>query len=309
MRTLFLAAALGSLFTTAAAGPAREVISQAVRVANVPVPAFQNGYVFSLDGASVQLFAPEGYPAFVRVLQIPGATNPTARGLAVDSDGSVAVSVTYRTSTGFGAGIAFLDRHGIDTGFLNTDQYEPANLSYGEDHSLWTFGWQRDGSTRGFPDKQDYMMVRKYSPDRKESGRYLARSLFPKGLEPGSGSWQNLRIAATHDKIGLLAWSGEVSSQSEWVELNLNGTSIRRVPVNHVRYGELAFTSDGRLYRQMQRADKLTVLDENKPVWNDAGSSPGWTLMGADGSLLVFSNAGNGPIRLDWFGQPAIVAH
>ena len=133
------------------AGPgSRSRFPQAVRVANVPVPAFQNGYVFSLDGASVQLFAPEGYPAFVRVLQIPGAAHLTARGLAVDSDGSVAVSVEYQTSTGFGAGIAFLDRHGIDTGFLNTDQYEPANLSYGEDHSLWTFGWQRDGSTHGF---------------------------------------------------------------------------------------------------------------------------------------------------------------
>jgi hypothetical protein len=309
MKTLF-ALALGSLCAVAFDGPVREITSQAARAGNVVVPAFQNGYIFVLDRATVQLFAREGYLAFVAALQVPNGTNPSAQGLAVDSDGSVAVSVACLTQTGLGGGIVFLDKGGLPAGFMDTGSYMPGNLSYGEDHLLWAIGWQRDAVSSNHPDRQDYMVVRKYARDRKEAGRYLARSLFPKGLEPGFPRWQRLRIAVAHERVGLLAWSGENSSQSEWVELNLDGSLIRRVrmergddPNTH-----LAYTSDGRLFRQTFGSGNLQVLDQNTPEWKIAGSSPGKQLMGADGTLLVFSNSGLGPINLQWFEPPVTSA-
>lgn len=78
--------------------------------------------------------------------------------------------------------------------------------------------------------------------------------------------------------------------------------------MNNVRYGEVAFTSDGHLYWQKQGSGKLTVLDEHSPGWKDAGSSPGRNLLGADGSRLVFSSTGAGPIGLQWFEQPSFLA-
>ncbi len=305
MKTLVVLA-LGPLFAIAADLPVREVTSQAALVANMPVPGFQNGYIFFLDHTNVQLFAPAGYPKFVTVLQIPNAENTSAQGLAIDSDGSAAVSVGYRTADGFGGGIVFLDRYGRQTGFLNTGLYMPSNLSYAEDHSLWSFGWERDPVKPDRATRQDYMMVRKYTPDRKEAGRYLARSLFPKGLEPGGSRWQRLSIAVAKDRVGLLARSGENSSLTEWVELNSDGTLIRRLRLEHGGDPNvnLAFTSDGLLYRQAFGSGQLEVLDRNKPEWKIAEKSPGRKLMGADGALLVFSNTGDGPIGLQWFEQP-----
>src|SRR6185437_7994295 len=97
------------LFTLAAAafaqnGPVREVVSQATVGPGQPLPTFQNGYLYFLEGASVRLYSPQGFPVLTAVLQLPNATErPTARGLAIDSDGSVAVSAAWKTETGYGA--------------------------------------------------------------------------------------------------------------------------------------------------------------------------------------------------------------
>jgi hypothetical protein len=293
----------------AANGPVREVTSQAMRVPLQSIPGFQKGCLFFLDHANVQVYTPAGFQAFAAVVNIPKVTELRAIGLAADTDGSVAVSVGYKTASGFGGGIVYFDS-GSQTTFLDTGLYMPANLSFGEDHSLWVFGWQRDDGLKDHADRQDYMMVRKYSPDRKEAGRYLARSLFPRGLEPGTHSWQELRIAAVHDRVGLLAWSGDSSKRGEWVELDLNGQLIRRVPVDDPHgAGKLAFTSDGHLYRvdpsgQPKTSGRLLVLDRTAPEWTDVGSSPAPFLWGADGNQLVFSTFENGPIRLQWFAPP-----
>lgn len=303
---ILLVMTLVPLCAMAADSPVREVTSQAMVVANEAVPAFQNGYMFSLDRASLQLFAPGGHVAFARVLQIAGVENPSARGLAIDSGGATAVAVAYQRANGFGGGIVFLDRYGLQNGFIDTGLYMPSNLSYTEDHSLWTFGWQRDALKQDHESRQDYMMVRKYTADRKDAGHYLPRSLFPDGLEPGGDTWQRMRIAAAHDRVGLLAWSGQDSTLTEWIELNLDGTLIRRVRLEGGGDPNinLAFTSDGHLYRKKVASADLEVLDRNDGEWKIAGKSPGRKLMGADGPLLVFSDGGIGPIVLRWFEPP-----
>jgi len=303
MKTV-LAFLISSVVAAAANGPVREVTSQAFLVGLQPVPGFQKGYLFFLDHqANVELYKPDGSLAFTRVLELPKAASLSATGLAVDTDGGVAVSVAYQTGGRFGGGIFFLDSTGRQTAFVDTGLYMPGNLCFGEDQALWAFGWQRsEGQDHAEP--SDYLMVRKYSPDRKEAGRYLPRSLFPKGLEPGSPSWQQIRIAVAHNKLGLLAWSGVTSSHGEWVELDLDGNLIRRVPMYDPRVGEIAFTPDGHLYRLKHGSKQLLVLDQTTSAWKDAGPSPLPCLWGADGKQLVFSTYERGPIHLQWFEEP-----
>jgi hypothetical protein len=210
----------------------------------------------------------------------------------------------------YGGGIVFFGRNGRPAGFVDTGRYMPGNFCFGENHSLWTFGWQRDALRPGRSDSKDYMIVHRYSSDHKEHGQYLARSLFPKGLEPGSGSWQSMRITVAHERVGLLAWSGMNSSQNEWVELDLKGNLIRRIRLDAVHSQvTLAFTADSHLYRQIQRQPNLQVLDQTTSEWRDAGLAPTGRLWGADGNSLVFSpNDGLGPIVLEWFKQPVLIS-
>ena len=304
---LFILAAFVPICALAADLPVREITSLAARVGGTTPPAFQRGYMYFLDDGTVRLYTPQGHPAFVRVLNIPPGTTPSLDSLAVDSDGSVAVAVDYRTPSGFGGGIVFLDKNGSQTAFIDTGLYMPSNLSYGEDHSLWALGWQRDPVRTETSDRQDYPMVRRYAADHREAGRYLSRSVFPKGLDPGMPSRWRERIMVSHDKVGLLAYSGRVGSSMEWVELDLRGNLIRRVPMTDVDTANdgAAFTSDGRLYWKDQHSDRLTVLSTTTPDWQDAGPSPARWLMGADADLLVFSPGGLGPVDLQWFAQPA----
>lgn len=181
-RKFFIAAALGPICAVAADLPVREVTSLAAFAGNAPSPAFQRGYMYFLDNGAVRVYTPQGHPAFVRVLSVPGATDLTLDSLAVDSDGSVAIAVSYKAAQA--GGIVLLDKNGLDTGFIDTGRWLPSNLSYGEDHSLWSFGWQHDAANPEKVDRRDYMMVRHYGAGHSETGSYLARSLFPKGWSP-----------------------------------------------------------------------------------------------------------------------------
>lgn len=75
--------------------------------------------------------------------------------------------------------------------------------------------------------------------------------------------------------ITLFALQDTVRSPMEWVELDLNANLLRRAPAN------------------------------SSPNSHDAGSSPGCELPGGDGNLLVYAEGGAGPLRLQWFAQPA----
>lgn len=308
IRTLLL---LPLVLAAAQNQPVREVISQAMRIGNQLVPGFQSGYMFFLeDGGSIRLYSPQGLPVLTSVIQIPNAVSTSGAGLAVDSDGSVAVSAVYKNSAGYNrGGIVFFGSSGQLVGFVETGRYMPGNICYGEDHSLWTFGWQFDALRPDREDSEDYMMVHRYTSDHKEQGQFLSRSLFPNGLPPGEGKWQSMRITAAHDRVGLLAWSGMNASKNEWVELDLKGNLIRRIRLDEGPLAKLAFTADGHLYHQVPRQPNLQVLDETTSEWKDVDLAPSGRLWGADGNLLVFSpNDGVGTVVLEWFEQPALIA-
>lgn len=129
-----------ALTALAQAPPTRQITSQATLVGNQLVPGFQNGYLFFLEAGSIHLYSPEGFSMPTLALQIPDAAGASAMGLAIDTDRSVAVSYGYKTSVGYGSGIAFFDRNGQPTGSVDTGRYLASNLSFGENHCLWTFG-------------------------------------------------------------------------------------------------------------------------------------------------------------------------
>jgi len=279
-------------------------------IGNQLMPGFQNGYLFYIERGSIQIYSPEGFPMPSLEFKGPNATGASAMGLAIDTDSSVAVSYGLKAQAGYATGIAFFDRNGQSTGFIDTGRYLASNLSFGPDHSLWTFGWQRDALKSDRSDSKDYMMVHRYSPDRKAQGTYLPRSLFPEGLNPGAGTWQFMRIAVGSDRVGLFAWSGMNSSQNEWVELDLNGNLIRRVRLDERESPvRLAFTSDGHLYRQINKQPDLQVLDQTTSDWRNAGPAPAGKLWGSDGKSLVFSPNQQGPIVLQWFEQPTLKSY
>jgi hypothetical protein len=285
------------LALTAQIQPVRTVISQAQRVGNQPVPGFQNGYLYFVDHATVRAFSPEGVPVLTTVVQIPDAENVWANGLAVDTDGAFAVGVAHRTSGGAG-GIAFYNKYGLPDGFVATGSYIPESLCFADDHSLWTFGTGPRGGA-------DYMMVHRFTANRKDAGQFLARSLFPKGLEPGMGHSQMRSIVVAQNRVGLFAFSGTSGSLNEWVELDLSGKLIRRIRLDQREFTPMAFTADGHLYRKPDHKSELEVLSQTTSDWQGLGvATLGW-LLGADGNSLVFSPAGAGPVTMQWFNQPA----
>ena len=185
-----------SLLGLAAKDPVREVTSQATRVGNQLVPAFYRGYIYWVGrhggDRSVTAYAPDGHLAHAFVNQ-----NGPVHTIAIDTDGTVAVA----WGSTKGGGIDFRDGSGTVTRTIQTGRYLPVHIAFAEDHSLWSFGWQRDAADAERSDRQDYLTVRKYLPGGKEAGSYLPRSLFPRGLEPAGASCKS-RVASPLHTIG-----------------------------------------------------------------------------------------------------------
>jgi hypothetical protein len=193
---------------------------------------------------------------------------------------------------------------------MDAGRYVPAHLAFGEDHSLWSLGWQTDATKPLVPDRQDYMTVRKYSTDGKVAGAYLPRSLFPAGLEPGKDQWQEHRITVTGDRVGLEMDSGNAGNLREWVELDLNGNLSGRwkLDPSDGLYPGVALTSDGQAYTQRHEPSKpgqVFRLDRTSSTWQLV-NAPSLQLYGADGDKVVFaeSSDGDGVVHMGWYPQP-----
>jgi hypothetical protein len=215
--------------------PVKELATEAVPARASPVPLLRHGYLVLFPGGAFSgvphsaiaygftAYSPNGQFAFQKILQLPGAHDPVVEDVDFDSDGNAAVAVSARTGeSGLLHGILLLDRHGADTGFTDTGRYVPARISIAPDRAIWTLGSQMDAQKSPYPNRQDYKILRQFSPDGKEMNAYLPRSTFPPGLEPGTPS-VGVSIAVTTDRVGILANSGQTSLKQEWVELDLNG--------------------------------------------------------------------------------------
>jgi len=294
-----VAALLGllALQAVAAIAPVREVDSEAVLLANQPLPGFYDGYTFFVESHNrIKLYSPGGQLVFDTYLR--PETIPHVMSIAVDSAGRVAVSYLSR---GSGA-IDLLDSSGNSLGSIQTGNYLPSHIAFGDDHSIWTFGLYVQGNP-GNP--KNYMAVRHYSPNGSQTGSFLPRSLFPAGLEPACFGWQEQGIYVASDRIGLLACSGMSSVNPEWVELDMNGNLIGRWQVGTL-HKRVALTYDGHVYAQdsANGSRQIFVLERASSGFQPvAWTIPGW-LCGAAGDELLFSDWNNGPMHFRWYKQP-----
>ena len=295
-----------SLCGWAASDPVREVTSQAMRVGHQLVPAFYNGYIYWIgrdggDGA-VTIYAPDGHLALAFVTD-----HGPAEGIAVDTDGTGAVAWWARHK---GGGIDLRDRYGVLIRTIQTGTYLPSHVAFGDEHTLWSFGFQVDATDDSVPDKKDYRTVRKYSSDGKLAGAYLPRSLFPAGMEPGEHSWQNSSsIVVAHDRVGLWAYSGASGDETEWVELDLSGNLLGRWRLDQFARGtKVALTTDGHVFVQTRDAkfpnDRLYTLERASATWQALSDPPPGEMQGADGDTLAFSEWGSGPMLVRWYRHP-----
>ncbi|SPE37519.1 exported hypothetical protein [Candidatus Sulfopaludibacter sp. SbA3] len=296
--------ALLAVFTSvvaAANAPIREVTSDAAVVSGMPVPAFSKGYIYWAGLEPLRIYTADGHPQ-------PHISTPNGRveAIAADTDGTLALAWTSETT----GGIDLHDPSGALVKTVQTGRYRPTHLSFAEDHSLWCLGWQVDASNAHMPDKADYMIIRRILADGQLAGAYLARSLFPRGLEPGAESWQQSnRITVSHNGVGLWVYSGMYGAKTEWVELDLNGNLTGRWRLDQfVNDLRVAFTSDGHVFVYHRDLDGrnpgVHTLDRASSTWQMVQSAPTGYLVSADGEALIFADFGLGPIHLRWYQHP-----
>jgi len=295
-----------SLRALPADAPVREASASAI--SSNHMPGFYNGYLFAAQPRDVlTLFAPDGQELFS--LPFEGHDNGLVaiESIAIDSNNTLAVAWQDRHN----AGIDIRDLSGKLVRTIDTGLYVPAHLSFGANHLLWAFGWQRDADDPASSDRRDYPIVRKYSIDGKEMGAYLWKSLIPGALEPGMSGWQSRAITVTADRVGIEAVSGRVSNEREWLELDLNGNLQGRWKLDpQNQFPGVVFTSDDQAYihRYNREADLIQVfrLNRTKSTW-DLVTSPRVglaALYGADGDKLVFAEWPDNTMHLSWFPQP-----
>jgi hypothetical protein len=305
--------AVVSLSARAQSGPVREVSSPAL-IAHAPIPAFYNGYLYTLgpDGehTSMTLFAPDGH---VVATLASSNTNASVRSIAIDSDGTLAVAWAALTSRG----IDIRDPYGSLLRTIDTGRYQAEHLSFGGEHSLWAMGWERDADKPAMP-AADYAILRKYSIEGKQTSEYLKRSLFKLGLEPGIGDWQQRRITVTDDRVGVEVFSGTIGTQKEWVELDLSGNVTGRWTLDPApRFPGVVLTGDNQAYverfDQAAKRYQLFRLNRAQSSWEqveapNAMLSANVMLYGSDGRELVFGRHDGAILRMSWYPQPAEVS-
>jgi hypothetical protein len=313
---------LFSLFGFGAEQPVRELETHAVPFRGSLISLFRHGYLVLFptgagNGASLasiaygfSAYGPDGQFAYQEILDVPGGSEAVVRDVDFDLDGNAAVGISARGGpSGIISGILLLDRGGRQTSYIDTGRYLPTHIATAPDGSIWTIGSQRDAvpTADGLPrkDRQDYMIVRHFSVEGKQLDAYLPRSSFPPGLEPAYGG-AGPYLAVTRDRVGILACSGKSSFNTEWVELDWNGSVLERSRTDDVLHGPAsgAFTADDHIYLQGFNGQVYT-LDHASHTWKSLQQAPG-RLMGADDNSLVYNVAKNsGPILLEWFHQPA----
>jgi hypothetical protein len=268
------------------------------------MPGFYNGYLFSAEPSHVlTLFGPDGYELFSLPIQGHGNGKVHIKSAAIDSDGTLAVS----WADGPNSGIDIRDLSGTLLRSIDTGAFLPTHLSFGPGQSLWALGWQRDAA-RWSVEKQDHAILRKYSIDGTETGAYLPKSLFPPGLPPADEGWQARRITVTADRVGVDVVSGKVSSQREWVELDLNGNVTGRWKLDPSdEFPGVVFTSDDQAYVHRYNRDTKSMqvfrLNRTTSTWGLV-NAPNAELYGADGDKLVFAQWPDKVMHLSWFQQP-----
>ena len=164
---------------------------------------------------------------------------------------------------------------GGKTRFIDTGCYVATHVAIAPDHSIWTLGVQRDAGSQ-----------------RLSAPLLISEGIIP----PGAAELGRVGIMVTADRVGILADSGKVGSDLEWVELDLSGNLRDRLRTTQDLGAEIALTQD----RQ------FLTLDTASHAWQSIPNQ-GAILMGADANNLVYRKSSTGPIQLQWFNRPGLI--
>lgn len=263
-----------------------------------PAATFDHGYLVVYRDYRADLFSPEGTLLHSVAPQIPGADRATIWNAAVDKDGTIALAVGGLVGPGYwhGAGIVLFDPTGRQIRLIDTEDYQPTEVAFGPDHSIWAIGMV--GESPSQISLSDYKTLRNFSPDGPQLGAFLPRSTLPAVryqdveeplVTPCMCRWE-LRVA--NDNVEVILRRAQI-----WVQTDLNGKEKRRWeiratyndPVDPVTslYRPSAFTDDGRAWRRDDR--QLKLFDRSVGIWNNVPFEvPDGILLGADGDDLVF---------------------
>jgi len=288
MLTLFLLFVIASGSTAFAATSAKELHYQGSLSPNSVVPTFDKGYVIAYKDGGVVVYAPDGSLAYGATAHVPGARLANILNASIDADGTLVAAVAYYDDGdghGPGGGIALFNRTGAQTRFIHTGEYLPTQVCVGPDHSIWTLGWRGPGDAS----KDDYFVLRNYSPTGQEMGAFLARSSFAPERDPAEpcvGAWS---IRIVNGRIGARFCS---SSPMIFIETDLKGKELGRW--DFAGRSLLAFTQSGAIYGQEH---DVAVFDRSTGRWHSVAGMPPGKLLGADGDNLVFSMKDGSTVR------------
>ena len=298
MRPLFVLFT-ATLVTLAIGATPREVYYQGPLTPLNTTPTFDKGYLFVYDAHQINVFGPDGSLLCGISAQVANAKVVNILNAAADADGTVAGAVVYSmdgTSKAEGGGIAVFDRSGSQVRFFDTGRYFPTQVSFGPDHSIWTLGWP-GSQVRRWSD--DFFVLRNYSQEGRELGKFLPRSSFdpePDPVGPMVGMWE-LRVIG--DRVGAIIYRSSIYKESQtrpamvWIETDLQGKVLERWDVG-MDPAPGAFTQSGALYTH--EGNSILVFDRTTKVWRKVAPADG-ILLGADGDSLVFHIRGTNTLR------------
>jgi hypothetical protein len=286
-----------------ASAQAREVQYQGDLAPLNCTPSFDHGYLIAYDwNNQIDVYSPDGFLMYRAAVQIPDSGPQEILNADADSDGTVAVAVRFGNANSRG-GFALFDRTGNQIGFSDTGDYLPTQVAFAPDHSVWSIG-ELAGMLLGLESfTADYFVLKNYSRDGKELGRFLSRATFPSLpprvrfpnqplVMPMIGLWE-LRVS--NDRVDAIFHQGDV-----WAQTDLKGQEQGRWSL--VDNGRpRAITADGRAWAL--RNHGLQLFDRKTGTWNPVKLDATGSLLGADGDLLVFWEPSLGILR--WVPVPA----
>jgi hypothetical protein len=284
----------------------REVHSARPFAAYTAMPVMDRGYLFFITGNSPELdvYTPTGQLAFATTIQGPDGAAPSLFESAIDDHGTVAVAIAYKDAGRKTNGaILLLDGTGKQAGLISTGRYMPSHLCFDPDGQIWTTGWQRDAEKTEHEDRQDYSIVRRFDASTKQqTGAFVPRSSFPRGLSPGGAWGGQWMIRAAGERVGMLLMSGQTSEKLVWLELDSSGAETGRWTLPSTHTDGVAFSPRGlyavtRTLNEEQRSTvwALNQLDKTTSAWKPVAKAEySWdqktdygNQLGADGDQLV----------------------
>ncbi len=232
-------------------------------------PSYEHGFLAVYDQMT-KVYGPDG-SLLLRFQPSKG----TVANAAIDVDGTVALAIEEVDP--FKGSISILNREGVQTKLIETSEYIPSGICFAADHTLWVIGGQHGKG-------EDYNLLRHYSRDGRELGKFLPRSSFPAGGNPAGMNIGLVRIRTSNERVGafLDGWRDE---KPFWVETTLDGREAGRWRLSQDAI-PTAFTHSGVVYAEGNGGPLM--LDRSTGGWTAAILSNSGTLLGADERKLVF---------------------